>query len=226
MKTLSLFLLLALATAACREDTNGDDHEKYFIATATAIALPGRDVPCIALDDNDTLLLVAASAVADSLLEPGSRLLVNYTLLERASPGEPFHYHARVNTALRIATLPVDSPGESHGEALLVVENYWIARGFLTFKYRPGALAPATLPRLSLLASTLDEQTGEWIARLALHREASREDLVDASTADLVSFSLRDAFPAIEVPVKLRISYRDDEKGGEMTAIEITFHPV
>ncbi|MDR2414342.1 MAG: NigD-like protein [Odoribacteraceae bacterium] len=215
-----LLLALALATS-CVDERRTGEHEKFFLAYGTAESVSERDL-LIVLDDKDTTLLVTESTVPLGFFRNDMRLIVDYSIVEKAPPGQPFHYRARVNQVKEINTVEVNVDGNNAGNDPIAVESYWLARGFITFKYRVRGTTLTHAVNLTLLPSVLEDD--EPFVPLELQHDASG-DTGNETLTDLVSFPLYKAFPSATGPTKLRISYNDPEKQGGKTTIEITYYP-
>jgi hypothetical protein len=215
--------VICACVISCVDDRHSG-YEKFFLAYGTVERVSKQDL-FIVLDDNDTTLQVSESAVSLDFFKEEMRLIVDYSILEEAAPGQSFHYRVRLNQAKEIPTVEIDSSGETLGRDPVTVENYWLARGFLTFKYRVRGTSFKHAVNLTLLprASTGDEQN-EDIAYLELHHDALNDPNKEALT-EIVSFPLYKVFPDTVEPVKLRISYNDAEKEGDKTTVEITYYP-
>ncbi|MDR1414206.1 MAG: NigD-like protein [Odoribacteraceae bacterium] len=220
--TTCVSLVFAMAVAC----TDEPDYDTFFLASGTVEnSLAGTLT--IVLDDNDTTLRVTESAVPIEFFKEDMRLFVNYSILERATPGEAFHYVARVNQAREIPTKGVswEPASDTTANDPVAIENYWLARDFLTFKYRVrGTTAVAHGLDLFFRQSNDAEQGAEPLVFLDLRHDALGDTGTESLT-NYISFSLRDVFPDSSDPVKLRVSYNDSEKASGETSIEITYHP-
>lgn len=228
--TTRVYLLLAMLASAtsCMDDRDAG-YEKFFLAYGTAERPAGGDL-FIVLDDNDTTLFVSESAVPAEFFKDKMRLIVDYSILERATPDQPFHYNARVNQAKEIPTRDIawETAGDTTGNDPLAVENYWLARGFLTFKYRVrGRSRPHDIHLVCReWQYHLNDKPGEEsIVYLDLRHDAF-DDPDRENLTGLISFPLYKALPEAVDPVKLRISYNDTEKDADKTSIEITYYPL
>ncbi|MDR0544296.1 MAG: NigD-like protein [Odoribacteraceae bacterium] len=221
----SISLLLLALAAACVDERQPSDYEKFFIAYGTVISAPERSL-FVVLDDKDTMLLVAESAIPLEFFKDEMRLIIDYSILEKAAPGEPYHYRARVNQAMEIATVEVNIAGDNAGDDPIAVENYWLARGFLTFKYSVRGTTFKHAINLALLPPPREEEDdpNEPFVALELQHDATGDPNNDSLT-DLISFPLYKVFPDATDPIRLRISYNDPEKAGGKTTIEITYYP-
>jgi hypothetical protein len=218
-----LLAILALALS-CVDDRNAG-YEKYFLAYGTAERPAGGDL-FIVLDDNDTTLLVSESAVPVEFFKDKMRLFVDYSILERATPDQPFHYNARVNRVQEIPTKDVlwETASDTTGGDPLAVENYWLAHGFLTVKYRVrGASRPHDINLVRVYHPNDNKE--ESIIYFDLRHDAL-DDPDKENLTGRVSFPLYKAFPETVDPVKLRISYNDAENSNGKTSIEITYYPL
>jgi hypothetical protein len=222
-----LIALLAFV-ASCLDDRHSD-HGTFFLAYGTVEKAPGQDI-FIVLDDNDTTLHVSESAVPLDFFRDKMRLIIDYSIVEKATPGQDYHYSARVNQAKEIPTVEVNASGNNLGADPITVENYWLARGFLTFKYRISGTTPGHAVNLVLLPRVVgndeenDEGKDEAIVYLELQHDAFN-DPDDETLTDIISFPLYKAFPDAVEPLKLRISYNDPGKKEGNTTLEITYYP-
>jgi hypothetical protein len=229
LKQLTRTCFLAALVISCADDRHAD-YEKFFLAFGT-VERPGAEELFIVLDDNDTTLLVSESVVPLEFFKDKMRLFVDYSIVEKESPARDFHYRVRVNHATEIPTTEVllTPTDEDTGNDPITVENYWLARGFLTFRYRVrGTPSSLHAVNLLLLHHSLDgneEGINEVPVHLELRHDAGNDPGSELLTGH-VSFPLYKAFPEAVDPLKLRISYNDMEKGNEKTTVEITYYPV
>ncbi|MDR0766297.1 MAG: NigD-like protein [Odoribacteraceae bacterium] len=225
MKYQPLYLLILALAASCVDEHRPPGHEKFFLAYGTVESAPGHDL-FIVLDDKDTTLLVAESTVPLEFFKNEMRLIVDYSIMEKTAPGQSYHYRARVNQAVEINTVDVNVSGNNTGNDPITVEDYWLAHGFLTFKYRVRGTTFKHAVNLTLLPYPREgnDETGEQFIPLELqHDDAGDPD--NETLTDLVSFPLYKAFPGATEPTRLRISYNDPEKKEGETTIEITYYP-
>ena len=143
MKKLLMYLAFALICMAvapilqsCDDENSQYPLGNYIIAMATVAKETGTVYPYFVLDNGKTVW-VAASAVEYEGLEPGQRVIGNFTILDDNRDG--FDYFARVNNYTLVLTKDVinltEANEDSLGNSKTTISDMWIGADYLNVEF-------------------------------------------------------------------------------------------
>lgn len=142
MKKLLLFVAVAvscsIAISFLQSCDNDDDYSlgNYIVAMATVAKETGTVYPYFVLDNKKTVW-VAASAVAYEGLQPGQRVIGNFTIL--ADDRDGFDYYARVNNYTLVLTKDVinltEDNVDSIGNSETTIIDIWVGANYLNVEF-------------------------------------------------------------------------------------------
>lgn len=142
MKRLSLFVIMLILLGGTipvlHSCDNDDDYslDNYIVAMATVAKESGTVYPYFVLDNKKTVW-VAASAVVYEGLQPGQRVIGNFTIL--ADDRDGFDYYARVNNYTLVLTKDVinltEDNVDSIGNSKTTITDMWIGANYLNVEF-------------------------------------------------------------------------------------------
>lgn len=134
-------IIAALAIMPIMQSCNNEDDNystgNYIIAMATVAKESGTVYPYFVLDNGKTVW-VAASAVAYEGLQPGQRVIGNFTILSDNRDG--FDYFAKVNNYTLVLTKDVinltEANADSIGNSKTTITDIWIGADYLNVEFQ------------------------------------------------------------------------------------------
>ncbi len=174
-----------------------DDDDVYslgdFWLTTGTINKSGES--CYVTTDGGSKLWPSASNVDLSVLEEGTRVLVNYTVLDDATDNEMYDYYVRINDLSTILTKPyfeftestTQSVIDSIGEDPVIIANTWFTNDYLNveFEYDGGS----TIHYINLVYNHAEPETNEGEIILELKHNRNK-DLHTFKQWGIASFDL------------------------------------
>lgn len=143
VKNTFLALFIIIFNTSCSHD-DGYSLNDMWLTTGTVMKT--SDYFYIQTD-NEKSLWPTATNVDPELLEDGSRVLVNYTILGDTSSSDTYDYYVKINGLEEILTKPVFEFTEQTSEAIkdsigydaISIINYWFAKDYLNLEFEYGA---------------------------------------------------------------------------------------
>ena len=209
---LGLLAVLSIAFVSCLDFDDGYSLNDYWVGFG--VLKVESDSYTIILDDGEVLRPVAWNYALgdDDDLDDGSRVLVNFTVLDEVGDGEGniSHYLVKVNDIQSILMKGVleitEENADSIGDDPIVVQEYWMTDSLLNFKLKYWGYNHTHF--LNLVQDSTDLVTGDGALKLELRHNANGDETAVPYTA-FVSFSLNSLRVEGQDSVRIQVSSTD-----------------
>lgn len=209
---LGLLAVLSIAFVSCLDDDDGYSLNDYWVGFG--VLKVESDSYTIILDDGEVLRPVAWNYAPgnDDDFDDGSRVLVNFTVLDEVGDGEGniSHYLVKVNDIQSILMKGVlditEENADSIGNDPIVVQEYWMTDSLLNFKLKYWGYNHTHF--LNLVQDSTDLVTGDGALKLELRHNANGDEAAVPYTA-FVSFSLNSLRVEGQDSVRIQVSSTD-----------------
>ncbi|MCR9011605.1 NigD1/NigD2 family lipoprotein [Gabonibacter chumensis] len=212
-----LFIIAVLVVASCDDD--GYSLSKFWVSYGV-IHKSTEDNYTVKLD-NGSVIYPSYSDVPTKNLQDSTRLLVDYTILQDATPGSKFDYYVRINGIEQILTKNILPYSEeildSLGNDPVIVNDYWIAQDFLTIEF----FFAGGLVQHMINLTRHQGLTEDGKVLLEFHHNANNDpDRYKLNSA--VAFPLNKIFNETDDSVQLRVRYKGFDREEHF---DITYRP-